>query len=179
MSATNLFYSQSTVVYIWGTIDVIRYKYQILMCGIGELLLVIPIWILWSLLLIPSVRSLWQYSAIYYIVFIPIWIVNLFMSDSRSKELFLFAWVANSFVFAVTSFVFYLISTNIVGCWKGEYEISCRDTMLADVIVWWFTFFLWIVTLLIFIAYFSIITRIRQSNSINAIKYKNLDDLGE
>src|ERR1700744_4451715 len=113
----NYYYSPSTVVYLWGFLDVVRYKWQILFLGVGELLFVIPIWIMWAAQVIPSVTPPWQYCAIYYIVFIPIWVVNIFMSDSRSKELFLFAWFANLFVFAVTSFVFGLVLYDVIACW--------------------------------------------------------------
>jgi hypothetical protein len=163
------YYSPSTVVYLWGYIDVVRYKFQILIFAVGELLFFIPIAVLWGLGLIPSVAAPWQYCAIYFIVFIPIWLVNVFMSDSRSSALFVFAFFANAFVFAVSTFVVALIWYDLIECWIGALPTSCRDTQLWDILCLIFASVLWICALFEFIAYLSIIGRIRQTNSARTL----------
>lgn len=165
-------YSQSTGVYIWSNIDVIRHKWLIGVLAFGELFFVCPIWILAFIGLIPTVRELWLYGAIYYVVFAPIWIVNLSMSDSRSKELFFFAGMANLFVCAVTSFVLALECYGLWACWKGSIPIQCRDNQFWDIVVLGWTIILWVITVILVGAYAGVVGRIRQSNSIKGIRLR-------
>lgn len=169
-------YSASTAVYIWGNFDVIRYKFQIAFLGLGELFFVAFIWLLAGLRLIPVVRPLWQYGAIYYVIFAPIWIVNLFMSDARSDLLFFFAWSANTFVFAVTTFVLFLEIYGLVACSMGTIPIECRDNQLWDIVVTIITIFLWYITFSIFAAYSGIMGRIRQAESIKGIRLRRVEE---
>jgi hypothetical protein len=159
----------SVISFLWGDPDVVRYKFELMFLGIGELLFVIPIWVMWALAVIPSVTLPWRYCGLYFVVFAPIWIVNIYMSDSRSKELFLFSLFANAFVFGVTTFVYCLLLYDVIACWLGQLAITCRDTMLPDLIVTILTFFLWIITLVLFFRYLGIIGRIRQTNSIRRV----------
>jgi len=167
--ASPYYYSPSTVVYLWGYIDIVRYKFQILILAAGEFLFLWPILIMWAFGLIPSVVSPWQYCAIYYIVFIPIWLVNIFMSDSRSSVLFVFAFFANTFVFGVCSFVLALIWYDLIQCWIGNLPTSCRDSQPYDFLMLIFTSILWTIALFIWLAYLSIIGRIRQTNSARTL----------
>lgn len=168
-------YGGATEIKIWGSFDVIAQKWEIMKLGVGQILFVLIIWILAGLRLIPVVRPLWYYGAIYYIVYAPIWIVNIAMSRSRSKELFLFAFFANTFVLAITTFVFTLVSYNLIACAFGTIPIECRDTYLWDIIVWFITLFLWIIDLRLFVNYAAIIGRIRQSSSLKGIRMRRLD----
>ena len=167
--STQFIYSPATIVFIWGNIDVIRYKWYLAFLGVGELLFAAFIWIIWALGGIQSVRPLWFYCGIYYIVFIFIWIMNIMMSTARSPELFLFAWFANIFVFAVTSFVLGLILYDLAACGLGYIPISCRDTYWIDIPVAVITFFLWLITLGLVLATTMIIGRIRQSSNVKGI----------
>lgn len=169
----NYYYKPSTVVPLWGYIDVVRWKWQLLFFGVGEFLFLIPILVMWGLGVIPSVASPWQYCAIYYITLIPSFIVNIAMSDSRSKELFLFAGVGSIFTFIVISFVFGMNLYDVIACWLGILVITCRDTMLADMIVSGITLILWIFTLIVMLAYLSIFGRIRQSQSVRGYNIQN------
>ena len=170
-------YNASTGVYIWGNIDVIRYKWQIMVLAVGELFFVAPIWLLAVINLIPTVRPLWEYGAIYYVVYAPIWLVNLFMSGSRSKELFLFAFFANAFVFGVTSFVLSLEIYGLISCWLGTIPIECRNNQLWDIVVTLITVILWVISLIVFGAYGSIIGRIRQSNSVKGLRMRRREEI--
>lgn len=167
-------YSASTEIYIWGNFDVIRNKWEILNLAVGELFFVAIIWILAFCQLIPAVRPLWEYGAIYYIVYAPIWIVNIFMSDSRSKELFLFAFFANLFVFSVTSFVLALEIYGQIACWSGTIPVECRNNQIWDIVVTIITAILFIITLRISGAYASVIGRIRQSNSVKGLRMRRV-----
>src|SRR5277367_4432030 len=89
-------YSPSQTIYLWANVDVLRYKFMILIFGVGELIFFIPILVLWILRLIPSVRPLWLYCAVYYVPFTVIWLFNIIIADSRSKQLFLFGFFFNS-----------------------------------------------------------------------------------
>ncbi len=140
--------------------------------AVGQLLFACIIWSLAAAHLIPTVRPLWYYGAIYYIVYAPIWIVNLFMSDSRSKELFPFALFANLFVFGVTMFVLGLEAYGLAACWAGTIPIECRDNQMWDIVVIVITIFLAIIDLLLSGSCASIIGRIRQSNSIRGIRIR-------
>lgn len=175
MSAS-ISYRPSTVAYIWGNFDVIRFKWQIAVLGIGELLFASFIWLLAGFHLIPTVRPLWQYGAIYYVVFAPIWLLNLFMSDSRSDLLFVFSWFANTFVFVVTTFVIALEIYGLIACYAGTIPVECRDNQLWDIVVVIITCFLWYITLIIFGAYSGILGRIRQAESIKGIRIRRVDD---
>ena len=169
----NYYFAQSTIVPIWGNIDVIYWKFQILFFGVGELLFQIPIFIMWGLMVIPSVTPLWQYCAIYYIVLIPACIINMFMASSRSKELFLFAAIANIFTFVVISWVLGLNLYDVISCWLQTIPQTCRNTMLADMIVSGFTIILEIFAFIIMIAYIAVCGRIAQSNSVRGITLRN------
>jgi hypothetical protein len=165
----NYTFQPSVIVPLWGNIDVVRWQWELLVFAIGEFLFSIPIFVMWGLRVIPSVTPLWQYCAIYYIVLIPAFISNIFMSDSRSKELYLFAGIANFFVFGVISWVLALNLYDVISCWLQTIPQTCRNTMTADLIVTFITIILWILTLVIALAYLSIWGRIRQSNSIKGV----------
>ena len=164
------YYSPSTVVYLWGYIDVIRYKWQILFLGVGELIFALPIFIFLILGLIPFTALPPLYSGIWYVGILPIWIVNVIMSDSRSTSLFLFAFFANAFVFLCVSVVFGFLLYNVIACWTGALPTTCRDNQLWALLTLWFTLLLWIICFFIFFAYLAIMGRIRQTNSVNQLK---------
>ena len=167
--STQYIYSPSTIVYIWGNIDVILCKWYLKFLGLGELIFAAAIWVLWAIGVIPSIRPLWFYCGVYYIVFIPIWLMNILMAYSRSNELFLFAWFANIFVFAVTVFVFGLIIYDLVACGYGWIPIDCRNTYWIDIPVAIITAFLVLITLGLVLATTNIISRIRQSSNVKGI----------
>lgn len=169
MTTPQFYYSPSTVVYLWGYIDVVRYKWQIGFLGVGEFFFMWPIIVMWAIGAIPSVESLWHYCAIYYVVYFPIWIVNIVMSDSRSAPLFLFAFFGNAFVFIVTSFVWGMVWYALIQCWSGAVPVDCRDNQLAELLLAFFTGILWIIALFEFLAYLAIIGRIRQTNSARSL----------
>lgn len=165
-------YSGATEIKIWGSFDVIAQKWEIQKLGVGQILFVLIVWILAGLRLIPAVRPLWYYCSIYYIVYAPIWIINIVMSGARSKELFLFAFFANLFVLVVTTFVFSLLSYNLVACALGTIPSECRENYLWDIVVWFTTLFLWFIDVRLFTNYAAIIGRIRQSSSIKGIRMR-------
>jgi hypothetical protein len=171
----NYYYKPSTVVPLWGYLDIVKWKWQLLFFGVGEFLFLIPILVMWGIGVIPSVAAPWQYCSIYYIVIIPSFIVNISMSDSRSKELFLFAGIGAIFSFVVISFVFGMNLYDVIACWLGYLVTTCRDTMLADMIVSGITLILWIFTLIVMLAYLSIFGRIRQSQSVKGISIRNAE----
>lgn len=166
------YFSPSSVTYIWGNFDVVRWKWQHWVFGWAELLFVVPIWIMWALGYIPTIPPVWwQYAGVEYVVFIPIWLVNLLMSDSRSNIAFLFLWFCNGFVFGVTTFLFAILLYDNIACWIGQLPMSCRNTGLADFIVLLFTGVLWIITLIILAATSGVIGRIRQSSTVKGVNF--------
>lgn len=153
----------SIVTYIWNDPDVLGAKFLLLFLGVGELIFALPIWVLWGLRYIPSFpRSILYYAAIYYIVFIPIWFINIFLSQSRSKIVFAFGFFLNTFVWGVMSFVLSIILYQLITCALGQQpDISCRDTYAMDIIMLVLTAVLWIITFAIFCANTYIIGVIR------------------
>lgn len=168
----NYAFAPSSVAYIWGNFDVVRWKWQLWIFGWAEFFFVLPIWIFWAVGLIPTVPTVWwQYAGIYYITYIPIWLVNILMSDSRSNVAFLFLWFLNIFVFAVSTFLLGILLYDNIACWIGSLPMDCRNTGLRDFIVLLLQAVLWFITLIILAANSGIIGRIRQSSTVKGINF--------
>lgn len=164
-----LSYGPSTVNYLWGNPDVNRNKFLLLVIGIGQILAVFIIWVMWGIGLIQSIRPYPFYCGMYYLVYVPAWIINIFSSDARSKLLFFFGmWVA-FLVLVVTSFVFGLILYDVIACALGSLPVNCRDTYITDIIVLVITAILEVFAIIAFLAYFAIYARIRKSTSVKGI----------
>lgn len=161
------------IVYLYGHLDTIRYKYQVRDGGLYQLLWASTIWFLWGFRKIPTLPEHWySFAAIYYVVFMPIWVVNMGMGDSRSSGLFVLASLAHKIVFGVCIFVTGLAWYNLVMCWTGYLPLTCRESGLPNILAAVFSTFLLVRTLDVFLAYTMIMGRISQSNSQIPIKIR-------
>lgn len=159
-------------VFIYGHIDTVRYKFQIRDGGLRQLLWVSTIWSLWGLQKIPTLPHTWSdFAAIYYLVFVPVWIINIWMGDSRSKELFVLASFVNNIVFGTCIFSTFLAWYNLYLCWFGYLPLVCRNSGLPNFLAAAFSSYLLWYTLDVFSAYSMIIGRIRQSRSVKGISF--------
>lgn len=165
-------YSPSQTVFLWSNVDVLRFKFMIMIFGVGELLFFIPILVLWIGRFIPSVRPLWLYCAVYYVPFIVVWLFNILVSDSRAKQLYLFGFFFNTLVLIDCTFVLGLVLYDITACSFGYFPTDCRNTYVPDIIVAVFTLILEIICIILFASYLMIISRIRQSASVIGTRLK-------
>lgn len=168
-------YRQSSQkVFLYGHPDTIRYKFQIRSGGLYQLLWAAVIWIMWGAQKLPTLPEYWySFAAIYYTVIAPIWIINIWMGDSRSKDLFVIAGFANAIVMAVISFATGLVWYNLYLCWFGYLPLTCRNSGLPNLLAAIFSSFLWANTLDVFTGYLMIIGRIIQTRSVKGIRFPN------
>lgn len=150
---------------VWDDFRVKSYKFEIAWFAVGEALFTSAIWVLAFLRLIPMARLPWLYCAAYYVFFTPIYIVNLFMSQSESKLLFLIAAYLNSFIWALNILVFSMLVYGLIACSSGTIPLECRDTQIWDILVLILTGFLLYITTRVFIICWNLVTIIRQARS--------------
>lgn len=153
----------SQSILLWNNPTVREHKFRLCILAVGEFLFPAFIWILAFFGLIPWARALWLYGAIYYVFFVFIWVVNIIMSRSESKILYLFATFANGFILALNIFVLSLEIYGLVACWTGSLPIECRTNQLWDGVVLLITGIpLLYITVSIFLIYCNMIALIRQ-----------------
>jgi hypothetical protein len=163
----------STPIRTWWNEDVVLYKGTLLLMGQLEFFFFIPIFIMYLAGFIPSFpMDIFHYAAIYYLIMFPcIAIVNSIMSFQRHKELFaLFALPLNVFVCVVTGYLTGVIWWQLYLCWTNQSsDTECRNTQTAAIITGVFTSILFVITFLVMLVYFALLSKIRRSNSVKTI----------
>ena len=164
-------FSPSAGIPLWGHPDIINYQKTLFTYGIAQLLWPIFIWVWWGVGYIPTISSLWNYCALYYIVYVFIWAVNITMSDSRSKKLYTWTLFVNLIVSIDAIFVTCLLLYDIIACWMGTLPLECRDGQFNAVIFFVVTIGLVIITIIAFVANAGIVGKIKESVSYRGVPF--------
>jgi hypothetical protein len=164
-------YYAATTVFTWENIDIIRYKGNILFLAIGELIMVLPIIVMWFMRKIPTMPfTILAYGAVYYIIFLVVWLMNLGMAFARSKELFWYTMIINVVLFGWTSFLLFVIWYQLYLCWMSQSSNpTCSTYQTTDIITGGFTGILWFITLFIMLSFIGICARVANSTTVKNI----------
>ena len=97
----------------------------------------------------------------------------MFMSDSRSKKLYVWTLIINTVVTIDVLFATGLLFYNIFACALGELPLECREGQYNATVFLTVTFPLILFTIWAFIANLGIVGKIRQSVSIKGALFVN------
>jgi hypothetical protein len=159
-----------TVTYVWQNDNVIIAKLTIGLLSILSAILVFAMLVVWLARLMPFIPvAVLSYGFLFYVAFIPLVIINLFMSCSRNIDLFVFTFFLNTFVLALAVWIVFTPLYQLIICYDGTLPLDCRSLQLEQWIILLLSGILFFLQFFIFLAYCLIVVRIRQTESVRLV----------